>query len=277
MADIEPHLASRTIESICTIPGTRIPSIPPIPPDSIPNEDEIRRWYDNNFAPSLDKLLDSGSSKWFATRGFKLLFNDRSRLGSVLAYLTLVSNHGNNPSTDNASLASQEARVTWMLLELCVRSDQDGGEEADKLARRCQALGAILTAQPLTNPTASLADFVHQDETEPETKMGAFERQVARRADEFWKLVEKAAANQAPDGSGVSLTALRQIQPYRDQQENRDIIYSIMLLGSTQAGQSELSSEQGLVRTFLQNEARGRATNLVFSTLSGMALRAFPS
>lgn len=277
MADINPTSASRTIESICTIAGTRIPSIPPIPPDSIPNEDEIRKWYHANFAPSLDKLLDSGPTKWFTNKGFKLLFNDRNRLGSVLAYLTLVSTQANNPSTDNASLASQEARVTWMLLELCTRLDHDGGEEADRLARRCQALGAILTAEPFTSSTTSIADFVHQEEAEPDVKMSAFEKQVSRRADEFWRLVESAAANQAPDGSGVSLKALKQIQPYRDQQENRDIIYSIMLLGSKQAGQSGLSSEQGLVRTFLQNEARGRATNLVFSTLSGMALRAFPS
>lgn len=276
MTGVESHPYTRTIESICTIAGTKVPSIPPIPPDSVPNLESIRRVYDIAFGPGLDKLLESGPTKWFAREGFPLLCADRTQLGNMLAYLTLVSNHSDT-LTENATLASQEARVSWALLELCIRPEHDSGEEADKLARRCRALGSILTGSPFSSPTTSIADFVHQDEIEPETKASALEKQIARRSDEFWKLVEAAAASQGPRGEGISPPVVKQCRPYLDGMENRDIIYSIMLLGSKSNGNGngELASERDLARRYLETQANGRATNQVFATVSGMALRAF--
>ena len=263
----------RSIESMCTIAGTKVPSIPPIPPDSVPNLDSIRKVYDIAFAPGLDKLLEAGQTRWFAREGFPLLCADRVQLGNILAYLTLVSNHSDT-ATENATLASQEARVTWALLELCIRPEHDSGEEADKLARRCRALGALLTGNPFTSPTTSIADFVHQDDVDPEPRTTPLEKQIARRSDQFWKLVETAAASQGHHGEGVSATALRQCRPLLDGMENRDTIYSIMLLGSS-PGSSELTSERELAKRYLESQANGRATNQVFATISGMALRAF--
>ncbi|KEF56070.1 uncharacterized protein A1O9_07651 [Exophiala aquamarina CBS 119918] len=275
MTDLDSRPDRRTIESICTIAGAKVPTVPPIPPDSVPNLESIRKIYDIAFAPGLDKVLESGSSKWFAKEGFQLLCADRVQLGNVLAYLTLVSNHTDTSNSDIATLASQEARVTWALLELCVRPEDSSGEETDKLARRCRALGALLTGQPFSSPTTSLADFVHQYEADPEPKTRAFEKQAMKRSDDFWKLVETAAANQHPNGHGVPSAILSQIRPLLDSQENRDTIYSIMLLGSRAAGHSELSSERDLAKRYLETQASGRATNQVFVTISGMALRAF--
>ncbi|OAL18305.1 hypothetical protein AYO22_10883 [Fonsecaea multimorphosa] len=272
MTDMGSRPTPRTIESICTIAGTKIPSVPPIPPDSVPNLESIRKVYDIAFAPGLDKLLEAGQSKWFAREGFPLLCADRTQLGNMLAYLTLVSNHADTP-TENATLASQEARVTWALLELCIRPVHDSGEEADRLARRCRALGAILTGEPFSIPTATMADFVHQEEVEPEPKTSALEKQLARRSEEFWKFVERAAASQRADGSGLSAAAVRQCRPYLDGMENRDVIYSMMLLAS--GGNGDLTSERELAKRYLETQANGRATNQVFATLSGMALRAF--
>ena len=277
MTDIDPRLAGRTIESICTIAGATVPTVPPIPPDSVPNLESIRKVYDIAFAPGLDKLLESGSSNWFAKEGFALLCADRVQLGNVLAYLTLVSNHTDTSNTDIATLASQEARVTWGLLELCIRPEHDSGDETDKLARRCRALGAILTGQPFTSPTTSIADFVHQDEAEPEPKVSAFEKQVARRSDDFWKLVETAASSQDPNGLGVPSPLLNPIRKLLDNQESRDTIFSIMLLGSKATAQGDLSSERELAKRYLETQANGRATNQVFVTIAGMALRAFTS
>lgn len=274
MTTIESFPARRTIESICTIAGTKAPSIPPIPPDSVPNLESIRKVYDIAFAPGLDSLLESGPSKWFAREGFPLLCADRGQLGNMLAYLTLVSNHADTP-TENATLASQEARVSWALLEICIRPVHDSGEEADKLARRCRALGAILTGEPFTSPITSIADFVHQDEVDPEPKLSALEKQIARRSDEFWKLVEATAASQGSNGKGVSPSAVRQCRPYLDGMENRDIIYSLMLLGANSGENGDLTSERELAKRYLQSQANGRATNQVFATISGMALRAF--
>ena len=262
----------RNIESICTIAGTKIPSVPPIPPDSVPNLESILKVYDIAFAPGLDRLLETGPSKWFAKKGFPLLCVDRTQLGNMLAYLTLVSNHA-DMHVENATLASQEARVTWAMLELCIRPDHDGGEEADKLALRCRALGAILTGEPFSNPTASMSDFVHQDEVEPEPREISLERQLARRAEEFWKMVQIAAATQDGSGTGLLPSAVRQCRPFLDGMENRDIIYSIMLLASGENG--DFTSERELAKRYLETQANGRATNQVFATVSGMALRAF--
>ncbi|KAK6380937.1 hypothetical protein LTS17_005138 [Exophiala oligosperma] len=274
MEDVHHPSAGRSIESICTIAGTKVPSIPPIPPDSVPNLESIRKVYDLEFAPGLDRFLESGSSKWFAREGFALLSSDRNQLGRMLAYLTLVSNQSEG-SSENATLASQEARVTWALLELCIRPEHDGGEEADRLARRCRAIASILTGEPFSSPTTSIADFVHQDEVEPEPKMNALEKQLARRCDEFWQLVENAATSQGPNGNGISPTAVQQCRPLLDGMENRDIIYSIMLLGSRTTGNGDLTSERELAKRYLESQANGRATNPVFATISGMALRAY--
>ncbi|KAJ9497975.1 hypothetical protein H2202_006578 [Exophiala xenobiotica] len=274
MADANPPVVRRSIEAICTIAGTKVPSIPPIPPDSVPNLESIRKVYDIAFAPGLDKLLESSSSKWFAREGFALLCQDRNQLGRMLAYLTLVSNHP-DASSANPTLASQEARVTWALLELCIRPEHDGGEEAHRLARRCRALTSILTGEPFSSPTTSIADFVHQDEVEPEVKTSALEKQLAKRSDEFWKLVQTVAASQGPNGEGVSPAAVQQCRPLLDGMENRDIIYSTMLLGSRTNGNGDLTSERELAKRYLESQANGRATNQVFATISGMALRAF--
>ncbi|EXJ86223.1 hypothetical protein A1O1_06593 [Capronia coronata CBS 617.96] len=277
MTDVNARSATRSIESICTIAGAKVPSVPPIPPDSVPNLDSIRKVYDIAFAPGLDKLLESGATKWFARQGFPWLCADRAQLGNMLAYLTLVSNHADT-ATQNAALASQEARVSWALLGLCVRPDHDGGEEADKLARRCRALESILTGEPFSSPTASLADFVHQDESEPEPKASALEKQLAQRSDGFWTLVEAAAASQSPSDGGISPEAVQECRRFLDGMENRDIIYSIMLLGSKpkpSGNHGDLTSERELAKRYLESQANGRATNQVFATISGMALRAF--
>ena len=263
---------TRTIEYICTIAGTKVPSVPPIPPDSVPNLESIRKVYDIAFAPGLDRLLETGPSKWFTNQGFPLLCSDRTQLGNMLAYLTLVSNHA-DMRTENATLASQEARVTWAMLELCIRPEHDGGEEAHKLGLRCRALGAILTGEPFSSPTASMSEFVHQDEAEPEPKETVLERQLARRSEEFWKLVAAATATQSSSEPGLSAAAVRQCRPFLDGMENRDIIYSIMLLAS--GGNGDLTSERELAKRYLETEANGRATKQVFATISGMALRAF--
>ncbi|EXJ85057.1 hypothetical protein A1O3_05732 [Capronia epimyces CBS 606.96] len=274
MTDINARPAKRSIESICTIAGARVPSVPPIPPDSVPNLESIRQVYDIAFAPGLDKLLESGPTRWFSRQGFPLLCANRTQLGNMLAYLTLVSNHADT-ATENATLASQEARITWALLELCVRPEHDGGEEADRLARRCRALESILTGEPFSSPTASLADFVHQDEAEPEPRSSALEKQLGQRSNEFWNLVEAAATSQDPEGEGISPLAVQECRRFLDGMESRDVIYSIMLLGSKSSGNGDLTSERELARRYLASQANGRATNQVLATVSGMALRAF--
>ncbi|RMZ80390.1 hypothetical protein DV738_g2813, partial [Chaetothyriales sp. CBS 135597] len=298
------------MEDICSVGGTKLPPVPAIPPDSVPNLEPISKVYNMNFAPGLDKLLES-DNHWFANEGFKLVASDRTLLGLVLAYLTLISNNADNAVGEDATLASQEARVTYGSLRQCVHLEHDGGREGEKLARRFRTIESILTGEPLAVPPASMSEFVDVDmddhQPDPSTVEGrvdgdggdnegkhltAFDKQVAKRQDEFWKMLELIATVQGPRvgeedaGSGVVggggggsarqedvQQAMEQIKSLAEGRENRDILYAILLLGWGKNG--DPSSERELAKRFLQSEAQGRATELVFATIAGMGLRAF--
>ena len=282
VADIASYVARHNIEEICTISGTKVPSIPAIPQDSVPNLDSIRKVYDIAFAHGLDKFLDT-SQQWFVNQGFELLAGNRALLGLVLAYLTLVSSNHAAPIDSNDTLASQEARVTWGLLSLCVRPDHHGDAEADKLARRFRILESLLTGEPLTSTPASMSEFVHQEpEPEPEpkqeVKQSTFEMQLAKRSEDFWRTLESIATAQGRGTSGIveiKERLLPQARALLDGRESRDVIYSAVMLGWGKNG--DPSSERELAKRFLQTECSGRATELVCKTVAGMALRAFDS
>ncbi len=282
VADVASFVARHSIEEICTISGTKIPTIPAIPQDSVPNLDSIRKVYDIAFAHGLDKFLES-SQQWFSKEGFELLAGNRALLGLVLAYLTLVSSNHDAPIDANDTLASQEARVAWGLLSLCVRPDHHGDAEADKLARRFRVLESLLTGEPLTSTPASMSEFVHQEpEPEPEPKQdirqSTFEMQLARRSEDFWRTLEAIASAQGRGNGGVAEIKERLLPQARallDGRESRDVIYSAVMLGWDKNG--DPSSERELAKRFLQAECSGRATDLVCKTVSGMALRAFDS
>jgi hypothetical protein len=248
----------------------------------VPNLESIRKVYDIAFAPGLDKFLES-SAKWFSKDGFDLLAANRSLLGLVLAFLTLVSANHDAPIDANDTLASQEARVTWGLLSLCVRPDHHGDAEADKLARRFRIVESLLTGEPLTSTAASMSEFVHQEpEPEPEpkeeVKQSVFEKQLSRRSEDFWKTLESIASAQGRGDDGVTEikeVLLDQARALLDGKESRDVIYSAVMLGWGKNG--EPSSERELAKRFLQTESSGRATELVSKTLAGMGLRAFDS
>jgi hypothetical protein len=232
------------------------------------------------------------------------LASSRNLLGLMLAYLTLVSSNHDAPINHNATLVSQEARVTWAMLSLCVRPDgaAGSGDEADKLARRYRSVESILTGEPLINTAASMSEFIHaepdpqQAEADAEThaareeqeKIEAarspFARQVARRNSEFWSTLEGIATTQGrgagPWGTGRSnedeiRDSIAQIKAFLDGKENRDVLYSALLLGWGING--DPSSERELGKRFLHNQAGGRATNAVAASLSGMCLRALDS
>ena len=319
------NLPRRTMEEICTISGTKVPSIPAIPPDSVPNLDSIRKVYDIAFAPGLDKVLES-PNHWFSRYGFDLLASNRNLLGLMLAYLTLVSNNHDSPINHNPTLVSQEARVTWAMLSLCTiptLSDQKD-DEADILARRFRAIESILTGEPLepsimAATTISMSEFVHQEPEDTDSAMGdvkpsmtsmvdatqqflpdqlmsiptvqpsPFTTQVAKRAQDFWSTLESIATSQSQSSSpfgpvninsfsqsssaDVTTTLLPQMKRLLDGKENRDILYSLCLLGW--GINNDPSSERELARRFLQNEFGGRANHsAVLGSVAGMCLRA---
>lgn len=315
-------MLTRTIEDVCAIQGHQGREVPALRHDLVPNFNEIRKVYDTFFAPGLDNLIETGPSRWFANKGFGLLTSDRSLLAQFMLYLTLISNTVNaDPSfvgtvsmpPQQAELASQEARMVWALLNLIVRQAQEGinDEDVDRLARRVKALEALLTSEPVVR-TGSISDFVYQD-PEPDTDMmdidvtqiptvannplleKPFNKQLKARSEVFWQLVEQASEQP----TSISADVFDQMRQLRDGHEQRDIVYSIMLLGTfprnttqrpnTSSSQRSIEQnstnnsptrlahehERSQAERLLENEARGRATNTILQNLAGMGLRAF--
>ena len=122
-----------------------------------------------------------------------------------------------------------------------------------------------------------------------------FNKQLVARTDEFWQLIGTASERPTHISSDV-FDRLRQL---RDGLEQRDVVYSIMLLGSddvpmrdaitktesdlASGGSSHSNSPHRLIleqerrqaERLLESEARGKATNAVFQNVAAMALRAF--
>lgn len=256
-------MSSRTIEDLCAINGQRGQEVPPLGPNLVPNFSEIRKVYDTFFAPGLDQLIETGSTKWFALKGWALLMYDRTLLAQFMMYLTLISTTPNPTSSapgmtlpEQVALAAQEARMVWACLNLVVSQAQIGNDDdAQTFAGRVRALEAILTSEPIVR-TGSMADFVHQDleqETDLDVDMSGiptvannpllekpFSKQMQARSNKFWQLVEQASELPAQ----VQPEVFEQLLALLDGKEERDIIYSIMFLGA-QANRSRANTKNG--------------------------------
>lgn len=255
--------STRTIEDLCAINGQRGQEMPPLGPNLVPNFSEIRKVYDTFFAPGLDQLIETGSTKWFALKGWALLMYDRALLAQFMMYLTLISTTPNLSSSasgtmlpEQAASAAQEARMVWACLNLVVSQAQIGNDDdAQKFANRVKALEAILTSESIVR-TGSMADFVHQDpesEADPDVDMSGiptvannpllekpFSKQMQARSDDFWRLVEEASALPGQ----VSPEMFERLLALLDGKEERDIIYSIMFLGA-QSNRSRANTNNG--------------------------------
>lgn len=285
-------MSARTIEDVCAINGRRGREVPALRHDLVPNFNEIRKVYDTFFAPGLDSLIETGSTKWFSLKGFDLLTNDRSLLAQFMLYLTLISNTNSaDPSVaglatmppQQAELASQEARMVWALLNLVVHQAQEGinDEDVDKFARRVKSLEALLTSEPVVR-TGSMSDFVYQD-PEPEGELESmdidmsgiptvannpllekpFNKQIVARMEEFWQLVEKAS--EAP--TNIPAQIFDRLRQLRDGLEQRDIVYSIMLLGASP--QKNISTPATIVKSNNSFGIRSSVVTPVDGTTSG--------
>lgn len=255
--------SARTMEDLCAINGQRGQEVPPLGPNLVPNFSEIRKVYDTFFAPGLDQLIETGSTKWFALKGWALLMYDRALLAQFMMYLTLISTTPNPTSSasgtmlpEQAALAAQEARMVWVCLNLVVSQAQIGNDDdAQKFANRVRALEAVLTSQPLVR-AGSMSDFVHQDpevDTDIDVDMSGiptvannpllekpFSKQMQARSDYFWQLVEQASEQP----SQVSPDVFDKLLMLLDGKEERDIIYSIMFLGA-QSNRSRANTNSG--------------------------------
>lgn len=245
------------------------------------NIEAIRTIYNTSFAPGLDRLLET---RWFSADGFMSLVSDRTVLSQFENYVAAIPN--------STSIANQEARLVWALLCMCRRrppggsiadfvngpaDNLDGDETASK---RLNILEALITGERLTtNP------FVQNSETS-EGPASALSRHLKSREQEFWFSVGQfasATTDYVPErGRGINAVeeeCLHKCRMLLDNYENRDVLYSIMLMrhiGEIYDGQvADMDAIKNWMTAegFLFSQSEGQATNMVMTRFCSMALR----
>lgn len=229
-------------------------------------------------------------------------------MAQFLAYITFIHN---GQQTTSDALASQEARIVWSLLWLVHDAADlyDGGQnvEIGPLVTSLDAFRALITGETMRHPSPMATTL------EIPSSSSTLDRQVMRRRSEFWtsfngfvsRLRRQAAAELDTAGCEADLEACR---TRLDSLENRDVIYSIMLMqylskreelglnrapsssqdphsvrhteketsaGSDDEYRRKRQEDWATAQGFLLREASGRGRSLVCANIAGMALRAW--
>lgn len=221
--------------------------------------------------------------------------------------------HNRGQYGEEVRLRSQEARITWALLGLCVRP-QPRTNHLRCLTGRLHAISVMLTGEGVP-PSGDVVfedsegvDDVEENASQPST---ALEKQERERQHEYWRAVGRVVSNswnhlarsqKSPEEVGAmdaaAKQALDECRARLDNRENRDLVYSVLVMrhlsekwsrdGSQdismdgavefiQAGTAPANAtmQWNVSRRFIEQEASGRSTALVLSVLAGMAVRAW--
>ena len=244
------------------------------------NGEALRTIYNTSFAPGLDRILET---RWFSTDGYVSLASDRSLLTQFENYVAAIS----SPS----SVANQEARLVWALLCMCRRrplpgfagefiNDREHALDGDEVAeKRLDIIEALITIRQLaSNPLAESA------EPPLNPSIPTLTQQLKTREQRFWLHVGEFASTSNADGDAVE-RILSKSRKLLDNFENRDVIYSIMLMRhigekwhdkQIEEAEDKRDTKDWLAANgFLESEAEGRAMNVVMKRFCSMALRAW--
>jgi hypothetical protein len=248
------------------------------------NGGAIHKIYNISFVAGLDKLLETS---WFSDDGYMTLASDRSLLTQFEHYVAAVAT--------SSSFTNQETRLVWALLCMCRRrlhggvvseftigppitnekgDTFDGDEIAEK---RLNIVEALITGHRLaSNPLAATA------EAPPNPSPPTLTHQLKTREQDFWLQVGEFVST---SDSAKLERILSKARKRLDNFENRDVIYSIMLMRHIgekwhnkhiQDAGDDLDKKDWLAaKGFLENEAGGQAMNIVMRRFCSMALRAW--
>lgn len=209
------------------------------------------------------------------------LSSDRSLLSQFENYVAAISS--------SSSATKQEVRLVWALLCTCRRpplpgfagefiNDKEDTLDGDEVAeKRLDILEALITARQLTsNPLAGSTE--RPENSTPPT----FSQQLKIREQNFWLHVGEFVCTSDADAAERILSKCRKLL---DNWENRDVIYSVMLMRhigekwhdkQIEEADDERDRKDWLAaKGFLQSEADGRAMNTVVKRFCAMALRAW--
>jgi white-opaque regulator 2 len=242
------------------------------------NSEALRTVYNTSFASGLDRLLET---RWFSAGGYMSLSSDRPLLSQFENYIAAISS--------SSSTTKQEVRLVWALLCTCRRrplpgfagefiNDKEDTLDGDEVAeKRLDILEALITARQLTsNPLAGSAE--RPENPTPLT----LSQQLKIREQNFWLHVGEFVCTSDADAAGRILSKCRKLL---DNLENRDVIYSVMLMRhigekwhDKQIGEADDERDRKdwlAAKGFLQSEADGRAMNIVVKRFCAIALRAW--
>ena len=244
------------------------------------NGEALRTIYNTSFATALDRLLET---PWFSDDGYMSLVSDRSLLTQFENYVAAVS--------DSSSVANQEARLVWALLCMCRRrplpgfagefiNDKEHALDGDEVAeKRLDIIEALITGRQLaSNP------LVGNAVPSLNPSLSTLTQQLNNRSQDFWLHVGEFASTSDSDGDVVE-RILSKSRKLLDNLENRDVIYSIMLMRhigekwpdkQIKEAEDERDTKDWLAaKGFLESEAEGQAMNVVMKRFCSMALRAW--
>ncbi|KAL9634560.1 MAG: hypothetical protein Q9164_004023, partial [Protoblastenia rupestris] len=224
--------AKRTkIEDLLCINGISPP--PPAPPSTLSEETtrEVRQIYSTAYAPGMDKFLET---RWFTERGANHLMAN-----SVLCdqFALLIHRYAINPQDPNYYVhlgitQSLEAMVVWSMLGMCRKVAKDGqvAEEEVKegvldASKRLEIFEALVTGEYM-DPDAP------PKEAEIRSNGTPLQGQLKNREYEFWRSVYTFLTLRDDEASTAKAIddALSTCRGLLESRENRDVIYSIMIV-----------------------------------------------
>ena len=292
--------AKRTkIEDLLCINGISPP--PPAPPSSLSDttKQEITHIYNTAYAPGMDKFLET---RWFSERGVKYLLAN-----SILCdqFANLVHRYAMNPQDPNYYVhlgitQSLEAMVVWSMLGMCrviASKKDDSGQVSEEevkedidegvldAAKRLEIFEALVTGSYISSDSAP-QNLGNKHNNTP------LHGQLKSREQEFWRSVHTFLTIREgnADSARAIDEALLTCRGLLENRENRDVIYSIMIvrhIGARIPGfpneikQPETNDERDsnakltVAKRLVEDEAGGKGTNQVVQRLCGVAARSW--
>ncbi|KAI9747876.1 MAG: hypothetical protein M4579_007364 [Chaenotheca gracillima] len=263
--------------------------------------DQIKHVFVSIYAPSIDNFLET---TWFQSKSLPVLMAD-ARLCELFASLIERFSERYNNSEALPVTQSMETRVLWRLMCLCRTpagpstapngsDNPSGGANAGsddrdfsaggqgEAIRRLRVLENLLTGNLLDSNPANLSRISNVLRND----------QSKFRELEFWRHVGKFLTlrdNEASSAREIdeTMTACRNLL---DNHENRDIIYSAAVVRhigqrgtdfpnhlseAVSNDEKDNGNRLRIAKTFIENEARGSATNTVLQRLCDLIIRSW--
>ena len=259
--------------------------------------EEVRNMYAREYAPGLDRLLET---TWYTTTGLMRITHYAHLCEEVDRVLSEMRRVQSDDHEGQRRIESAEAKLIWNLACMCRLAPPPGfsptprdPEDQTKLDEVQLRLGIIEGLLCSTNPIGRAAngniDF-RKPTAYPEPKTN----QIVYFSREFWRCLGLYVSLPPEDPNPLTLRnadqALLVLRGILQMLENRDVLYSIAVarhFGSRlpefpDQGPQAWNNDDGDVKTkvaiakrFCEDEAGGKGTTQVVQRICGMAVRSW--